>query len=114
MSEEELIEELSSLFNDIENDERYTDTIYRNIINLQQANKQLTEELETLKDDFDFNLGAIENIRKENHKLEDTIDKAIDYIKTTDKWLCRVNDNLCVEAIGKDKLLEILGEKENE
>ena len=44
-------------------------------------------------------------------QLIERIDKAIEYIKTTDKWLCRVNDNLCVETIGKDKLLEILGDK---
>lgn len=47
-------------------------------------------------------------------ELENKIGKAIDYIKTTDRWLCRVNDNLCIETIGKDKLLEILGDKENE
>ena len=44
-------------------------------------NKQLKEELETLKDDFDFNLGAIENIRKRKNELEERIDKAIEVLK---------------------------------
>ena len=44
--------------------------------------ERLNKELEQTKDNFDFNLGAIENIRKENHKLEDKIDKAIEYIES--------------------------------
>ena len=36
MSEEELIEKLSLLINHSKDDERYTDTIYNEIINLQQ------------------------------------------------------------------------------
>ena len=47
-----------------------------------------------------------------NAELQNKIDKAIKYINTTDKWLCRVNDDLCVVTIGKDKLLEILEGKE--
>ena len=51
---------------------------------------------------------AVSDYEQEHYKVI----KARQYIETTDKWLCRVNDNLCVEAIGKDKLLEILGDKE--
>ena len=51
----------------------------------------------------------VENLCNYRDLLEQRIDKAIEYIKTTDRWLCRVNDELCIEAIGKDKLLEILG-----
>ena len=54
------------------------------------------------------------NLQQENKQLKEEKRKVIEYIKTTDRWLCRVNDNLCVETIGKDKLLEILGDKENE
>lgn len=36
---------------------------------------EIKGELETVKDNFDFNLGAIENIRKENHKLEQEIER---------------------------------------
>lgn len=51
-------------------------------------------------------------LKIENKQLKEEKRKVREYIKTTDKWLCRVNDNLCIEAIGKDKLLEILGADE--
>jgi t-SNARE complex subunit (syntaxin) len=86
MSEEELIEELSSLFNDIEDDEeRYTDTIFRKITNLQQENKQLKER----------------------------IDKAIEYIKENASY--GNQEKCCLDDLNYydcDELLEILGDKE--
>ena len=63
--------------------------------------ERLNKELEQTKDNFDFNLGAIENIRKENHKLEDKIDKAIECI---DKWRNYDGDY----SVEEEELLEIL------
>lgn len=84
------------------------DALKDNIHHLAEENKQLKEELETLKDAFDFNLGAIENIRKEKHKLEDKIDKAIEYIKELQ------NSCIVFSNIAYKELLEILGDKEND
>lgn len=82
---------------------------------LEQENKQLKEEIETLKDGFDFNLGAIENIRKGKNELEEKIDKAIEYIKEygrdkqlEEEYLMNAY-NLAMYNI---TLLEILGEKD--
>lgn len=55
-----------------------------------------------------------EELQQENKQMKEEKRKVREYIKTTDKWLCRVNDNLCVETIGKDKLLEIIGDDKNE
>ena len=74
---------------------------------LNRYNKYVIPELLDYKDSTGK---LIKEVLEQQHK----IDKAIEYINTTDKWLCRVNDNLCVETIEKDKLLEILGDKENE
>ena len=75
--------------------------------------KELEEK--SLKDENNFLKEMIRTYyQPEIALLQQKIDKAIEYINTTDRWLCRVNDNLCVETIGKDKLLEILGDKENE
>ena len=84
--------------------------LYYKCMELQQENKQLKEELENLKDAFDFNLGAIENIRKENHKLEDTIDNAKEYIKNILKWV-RLQKDWETEKILLN-LLILLGDKE--
>ena len=65
----------------------------------------------SLEQENDFLKQCIKIYMECCEERQERIDKAIEYIKTTDKWLCRVNDNLCVETIAKDKLLEILGGK---
>ena len=93
---------------------------------LEKENIQLIEELEELKDAFDFNLGAIENIRKGKNELEDKIDKAIEYIKELlsdtkgvlkDYMYHKEHNKILIELLKEDeqiyiKLLEILGDKE--
>lgn len=74
----------------------------------------MNETIETLYNNLDAKDKIINEQALEIAKLKEEKKKAIEYINTTDKWLCRVNDNLCVETIGKDKLLEILGDKEDE
>jgi len=83
-------------------------------------NKEIEDALHTLlhcslKDtEYETQFEQYKIVRNYITDLQQRINKAIEYINTTDKWLCRVNDNLCVETIGKDNLLEILGDKENE
>lgn len=87
---------------------------------LEQENKQLKEELETLKDNMGFNLCAIEHIRKGKNKLEERIDKAIEYIKNNslyyENYDYNEEDELELKYVYDDKarenLLEILGDKE--
>ena len=70
-------------------------------------------EIARLKDNFDFNLGAIENLRKTIKEQEERIDKAIEYISNV---LCNSKAMVRNDISGKeiDELLEILGDKENE
>lgn len=46
--------------------------------------------------------------------LQQRIDKAIEYIKNGQHWLCRVNEDKTIEAVSINELLELLGDKENE
>ena len=76
---------------------------------------RLKEKNQEIYDGFKVAIDEVCETDREKREYKQKIDKAIEYINTTDKWLCRVNENLCVEAIAKDKLLEILeGDKENE
>ena len=78
---------------------------------LEKENEILKIEIRDLKEQLKDEDAYHEEANKwciEAQKLSIRINKAIEYINTTDKWLCRVNDNLCIETIGKEKLLEIL------
>ena len=103
-------EELQKIY--VKADMQY-DALKDNIHYLAEENKQLKEELETLKDAFDFNLGAIENIRKGKNKLEETIDKAIEWVhEHISKYNCKGITIIDWDNLSNpNDLLEILGDK---
>ena len=112
--------EIARLNNEIQIRIKSIEKLEKDIIEYQRDRIRLKEELETLKDNMGFNLCAIEHIRKENHKLEEKIDKVIEYIKNgidfkslhfikgkdEDMWKIILVENV------KNELLEILGDKE--
>ena len=53
------------------------------------------------------------DLLKENKKLQQRIDKAIEYIKNN-AWYMYKDDEEILDRVGIEELLEILGDKENE
>jgi regulator of replication initiation timing len=77
---------------------------------LQQENKQLKEQLENKIDLYEDTISYQLGFDKGKEYLQQKIDKAIEYIK--EKYWDNLDDDEGTAFC--DKLLEILGDKENE